>query len=44
MNIINFIEKYVTIKDTKGNVRNIKLKDYQKAFIKYLIKRRNETI
>ena len=42
MNLIEFVEKYVFVRNKKdGSVEKLKLRDYQKKFLEMLEKKRN---
>ena len=43
MNIIEFVEKYVCVRNKKdGSVEKLKLRDYQKKILEMLEKKRNK--
>ena len=43
MNIIEFVEKYVCVRNKKdGSVEKLKLRDYQKKILEILEKKRNK--
>ena len=43
MNLIEFVEKYVFVRNKKdGSVEKVKLRDYQKKILEMLEKKRNK--
>ena len=43
MNLIEFVEKYVCVRNKKdGSVEKVKLRDYQKKILEMLEKKRNK--
>ena len=41
MSLIEFIEKYVCVRNKDGSVEKLKLRKYQKEFLEMLEKKRN---